>query len=74
MRAPSNSTAKPLSSPARRTAQANGIVTIYQEFTLAPDMTIAENVFIGREPGSRFFISRSKLEEQTRRSDQPHRP
>jgi len=47
-------------------AQANGIVTIYQEFTLAPDMTIAENVFIGREPGSRLFISRSKLEEETR--------
>ncbi len=47
-------------------AQANGIVTIYQEFTLAPDMTIAENVFIGREPGSRLFISHGKLEEETR--------
>jgi ABC-type sugar transport system ATPase subunit len=47
-------------------AQASGIVTIYQEFTLAPDMTIAENVFIGREPGSRLFISRSKLEDETR--------
>ncbi len=32
-------------------AQRLGIVTIYQEFTLAPNMTIAENVFIGREPG-----------------------
>jgi inositol transport system ATP-binding protein len=47
-------------------AQAAGIVTIYQEFTLAPDMTIAENVFIGREPGSRLFISRRELEDQTR--------
>ena len=46
-------------------AQAKGIVTIYQEFTLAPDMTVAENVFIGREPGSKLFISRSKLMEQT---------
>jgi inositol transport system ATP-binding protein len=46
-------------------AQLAGIVTIYQEFTLAPDMTIAENVFIGREPGSRFFISRRALEQQT---------
>ncbi len=46
-------------------AQAAGIVTIYQEFTLAPDMTVAENVFIGREPGSRFFISRRQLEDQT---------
>ena len=32
-------------------AQRAGVVTIYQEFTLAPAMTIAENVFIGREPG-----------------------
>jgi ABC-type sugar transport system ATPase subunit len=47
-------------------AQAAGIVTIYQEFTLAPDMTVAENVFIGREPGSRLFINRKRLEEQTR--------
>lgn len=43
-------------------AQAAGIVTIYQEFTLAPDMTVAENIFIGREPGSRLFISRSRME------------
>lgn len=47
-------------------AQQAGIVTIYQEFTLAPDMTVAENVFIGREPGSRLFISYRQLEEQTR--------
>jgi len=46
-------------------AQKAGIVTIYQEFTLAPDMTVAENVFIGREPGSRLFISYRQLEEQT---------
>jgi inositol transport system ATP-binding protein len=46
-------------------AQAAGIITIYQEFTLAPDLTIAENVFIGREPGSRLFISRRALEAQT---------
>jgi ribose transport system ATP-binding protein len=31
-------------------AQALGISTIYQEFTLAPDMTVAENIFLGREP------------------------
>ncbi|MFN4142908.1 sugar ABC transporter ATP-binding protein [Aestuariivirga sp.] len=46
-------------------AQKAGIVTIYQEFTLAPDMTVAENVFIGREPGSRLFISYRQLEAQT---------
>jgi inositol transport system ATP-binding protein len=47
-------------------AQRAGIVTIYQEFTLAPDMSIAENVFIGREPGSRLFVSWKKLAAQTR--------
>ena len=47
-------------------AQRAGVVTIYQEFTLAPDMTIAENVFIGREPGSKLFISWRRLSEDTR--------
>ena len=47
-------------------AQRAGIVTIYQEFTLAPDMTIAENVFIGREPGSGLFVSWRRLAEDTR--------
>src|SRR6202042_3438114 len=47
-------------------AQRAGIVTIYQEFTLAPDMAIAENVFIGREPGSRLFISWRRLADDTR--------
>jgi len=28
-------------------------------------MTVAENVFIGREPGSRLFISYRQLEEET---------
>ena len=47
-------------------AQRAGIVTIYQEFTLAPDMSIAENVFIGREPGSRLFVSWRQLADRTR--------
>jgi inositol transport system ATP-binding protein len=47
-------------------AQRTGIVTIYQEFTLAPDMTIAENVFIGREPGSKLFVSWRRLAEETK--------
>ena len=47
-------------------AQRAGIVTIYQEFTLAPDMTIAENVFIGREPGSKLFVSWRRLAAETK--------
>jgi inositol transport system ATP-binding protein len=47
-------------------AQRRGIVTIYQEFTLAPNMTIAENVFIGREPGSALFLDWRKMAAETR--------
>ncbi len=40
--------------PARPSdAIAAGISVIYQEFTLFPDLTVAENVYIGREPISR---------------------
>lgn len=38
--------------PTPQAAQRLGISTIYQEFTLIPDLSIAENIFIGREPGS----------------------
>src|SRR5277367_2777784 len=57
---------EPVSFASPHDAQRAGIVTIYQEFTLAPDMTIAENVFIGREPGSRLFVSWRRLAEDTR--------
>ena len=57
---------KPAAFATPHDAQRAGIVTIYQEFTLAPDMTIAENVFIGREPGSGLFISWRRLAEDTR--------
>ena len=46
-------------------AQRRGIVTIYQEFTLAPNMTIAENVFIGREPGPGVFVDWRKMAAET---------
>jgi ribose transport system ATP-binding protein len=48
-------------------AQALGISTIYQEFTLAPDMTVAENVFLGREPlRALSIVDRKALIRQTR--------
>jgi inositol transport system ATP-binding protein len=47
-------------------AQRRGIATIYQEFTLAPNMTIAENVFIGREPGVGVFVDWREMASETR--------
>ncbi|OQY33750.1 MAG: sugar ABC transporter ATP-binding protein [Spirochaetaceae bacterium 4572_59] len=35
-------------------AQAAGISTIFQELNLIPDLSIAENIFLGREPKDRF--------------------
>ena len=35
-------------------AQRLGISIIYQELNLLPDMTVAENVFLGREPTGRL--------------------
>jgi ABC-type sugar transport system ATPase subunit len=40
-------------------ARRQGIETVYQDLALAPDLTVAENLFIGRElkaPGPRRFI------------------
>ena len=38
-----------------------GISIIYQEFALAPHLTVAENIFLNKLSGGRFFISWKKL-------------
>ncbi|WP_279625911.1 ATP-binding cassette domain-containing protein [Rodentibacter myodis] len=44
--------------------QLKGIVTIYQEFNLLPNMTIAENFFLGREPTHGLFINEKIMNEE----------
>lgn len=41
-------------------ARAHGIITIPQEFNLEEDLTVAENIFLGREPTSRFGFIRHR--------------
>mgnify|MGYP002348970886 CR=1 FL=1 len=41
--------------------QQRGIVTIYQEFNLLPGLTVAENLFIGREPLRNGLIHWARL-------------
>src|SRR5690242_8254694 len=48
-----------------RQAQELGISIIYQEFNLMPNLTVAENVFIGREPNASGFVRWSDLHGQT---------
>lgn len=44
-----------------REALDRGIATIAQELALVPELTVAENVFLGREPRTLGFINRRKL-------------
>ncbi|WP_370326057.1 sugar ABC transporter ATP-binding protein [Euzebya sp.] len=37
-------------------AQQAGVTTVYQEFNLLPERTVAENVFLGREPRRRLGL------------------
>ncbi len=43
-----------------------GIVTVYQEFNLMPNMSVAENIFIGREPGKANFVSWAAMQKAAR--------
>lgn len=47
---------KPLHLDGPRSAQDLGISIIHQELNLMPDLTIAQNIFIGREPRKLKFI------------------
>ena len=46
-------------------AQQKGISIIYQEFNLLPYRTVAENIFLGREPVRHGFLDYAKLYEDT---------
>ncbi|WP_326613164.1 sugar ABC transporter ATP-binding protein [Streptomyces scopuliridis] len=46
-------------------AQAAGIGIIHQEFALLPHRTVAENVFLGREPVRRGLVDRKAMERRT---------
>ena len=51
-----------------REAQKKGITTIYQEFNLVPELTVAENIFLGREPVKKaILVDTSLLYEQSKK-------
>jgi len=42
-------------------ARDNGISIIHQELVLVPHMTVAENIFLGREPAGKFGVDFGKM-------------
>jgi ribose transport system ATP-binding protein len=53
--------------PNPRVAQHLGISMIHQELNLMPHLTVAQNIFIGREsrPGLKFLLDEKTINEQT---------
>jgi ribose transport system ATP-binding protein len=45
-------------------AQSLGVAMVYQEFALAPHLSVAENLFLGREPARVGFINRRSEKEK----------
>ncbi|MGQ7312225.1 sugar ABC transporter ATP-binding protein [Microbacterium arabinogalactanolyticum] len=46
-------------------AQQLGVTIIHQELNMMPDLTVAQNIYIGREPKVGPFVSERRLNQQT---------
>ena len=49
-----------------REAQDNGVVIVHQELNMIGDLTVAQNIFIGREPRKGFRIDDKKMIEDSK--------
>jgi ribose transport system ATP-binding protein len=49
------------------TARALGVATVFQEFSLVPNLTVAENIQLGRWPGGSFRVDWRALRAAVRR-------
>jgi ribose transport system ATP-binding protein len=58
---------EPVTISSATVAQELGISTIYQEFNLVPQLTTAENIFLGRQPRRFGFVEHRKMGEDARK-------
>ncbi|TNG90958.1 sugar ABC transporter ATP-binding protein [Pasteurellaceae bacterium USgator11] len=56
----------PISSP--KDAIRAGITLIYQEIHLSPNLTVAENIFLGRELKNLFGLNRAQMEKEAQQA------
>ncbi|WP_345966744.1 ATP-binding cassette domain-containing protein [Pseudothermotoga sp.] len=50
-----------------RDAMHNGIVLVHQDSHLVDDLTVFENIFVGREPSRSIFLSKKKAESMIKK-------
>src|SRR5207253_2769471 len=48
-------------------ASAQGIAMVHQECLLAQHLSVAENIFLGREPASGGWVNRRRVEQEAAR-------
>lgn len=58
---------RPMVNRSPQDAQNNGISTVYQEVNLCPNLTVAENLYIGREPRKLGMINWSEMNARSRK-------
>ncbi|WP_244629713.1 sugar ABC transporter ATP-binding protein [Martelella limonii] len=49
-----------------KAAKARGVAVIYQELSLAPNLTVAENIFLGAERARAGIVNRAEMRDATR--------
>ena len=52
---------KPITSLTPQTAREAGIAAVFQEFSLVPDLTVLENLFLGREQSAGPFLKHREM-------------
>ena len=57
---------KPVEINNRQDAAANGIAVIYQELSLIPALSVADNIFLGRELSKKGFLSKKEMLKEVR--------
>ncbi|PSJ62646.1 sugar ABC transporter ATP-binding protein [Kumtagia ephedrae] len=54
---------RPVASLTPQAARENGIAAVFQEFSLVPDLTVLDNLFLGREQSGGFFLKRRQMRQ-----------